>query len=246
MKIGVIVRATVSLLRGRFWKIWIFVLYLGCNKTLAEDSTDAKFTCQSDGTDGKIEVGTVCKLDCNNGIMDISVTKYREVTCVGCNSTNPQKDCPDGGPWKDSKGDEIPLETLPGICKACIHNKDPIIEGIRYEWQCFENHEDIPLNTTTPAGREETAQPDSKETRRKSRRRVRRDVLGRLLDLGSHCTITCGNRNATSSSDNKSNESFTIECVPAQSVRERHNRWVVKGTNTTYKEEDIELDCPGI
>ena len=233
-------------MRGRFWKIWIFVLYLGCNKTLAEESTRAKFTCQSDGTDGKIEVGTVCKLDCDNGIMDISVTKYGEVTCVGCNSTNPQKDCPDGGPWKDSKGGEIPLETLPGICKACIHNEDPIFEGIRYEWQCFENHEDIPLNTTTPAGREETAQPDSKETRRKSRRRVRRDVLGRLLDLGSHCTITCGNRNATSSSDNKSNESFTIECVPAQSVRERHNRWVVKGTNTTYKEEDIELDCPGI
>ena len=245
MKIGVIVRATVSLLRGRFWKIWIFVLYLGCNKKLAEESTGAKFTCQSDGTDGKIEVGTVCKLDCNNGIMDISVTKYREVTCVGCNSTNPQKDCPDGGPWKDSKGDEIPLETLPGICKACIHNEDPIFEGIRYEWQCFENHEDIPLNTTTPAGREETAQPDSKETRRKSRRRVRRDVLGRLLDLGSHCTITCGNRNATSSGDNKSNESFTIECVPAQSVKERHNRWVVKGTDVTYKEEDIELDCPG-
>ena len=244
MKIGVIVRATVSLLRGRFWKIWIFVLYLGCNKTLAEESTRAKFTCQSDGTDGKIEVGTVCKLDCNNGIMDISVTKYREVTCVGCNSTNPQKDCPDGGPWKDSKGDEIPLETLPGICKACIHNKDPIIEGIRYEWQCFENHEDIPPNTT-PAGREETAQLDSKETRRTSRRRVRRDVLGHPLDLWSHCTITCGNRNATSSGDNKSNESFTIECVPAQSVKERHNRWVVKGTDVTYKEEDIELDCPG-
>ena len=244
MKIGVIARATVKLMRGRFWKIWIFVLYLGCNKTLAEESTRAKFTCQSEGTDGKIEVGTVCNLYCE--IMDISVTKYGEVTCVGCNSTNPQKDCPDGGPWKDSKGDEIPLETLPGICKACIHNEDPIFEGIRYEWQCFENHEDIPLNTTTPAGREETAQPDSKETRRKSRRRVRRDVLGHPLDLWSHCTITCGNRNATSSSDNKSNESFTIECVPAQSVRERHNRWVVKGTNTTYKEEDIELDCPGI
>ena len=239
MKIGVIARATVSLLRGRFWKIWIFVLYLGCNKTLARDSTRATFTCQSDGVDGKIEVGTVCNLYCS--IMDVSMTKYGEVTCVGCNSTNPQKDCPDGGPWKDSKGDEIPLDTLPGICKSCIRNEDPIIEGIRYEWQCFENHE----NTTT-AGREETAQQKSKETRRTSRRRVRRDVLGRPLDLGSHCTITCGNRNATSSSDNKSNESFTIECVPAQSVRERHNRWVVKGTDVTYKEEDIELDCPGI
>ena len=239
MKIGVIARATVSLLRGRFWKIWIFVLYLGCNKTLAEDSTRANFTCRSDGVDGKIEVGTVCNLYCS--IMDVSMTKYGEVTCVGCNSTNPQKDCPDGGLWKDSKGDEIPLETLPGICKSCIRNEDPIIEGIRYEWQCFENHE----NTTT-AGREETAQQKSKETRRTSRRRVRRDVLGRPLDLGSHCTITCGNRNATSSSDNKSNESFTIECVPAQSVRERHNRWVVKGTDVTYKEEDIELDCPGI
>ena len=210
---------------------------------LARDSTRATFTCRSDGTDGKIEVGTVCKLDCE--IMDISVTKYREVTCVGCNSTNPEKDCPDGGPWKDSKGDEIPLETLPGICKACIHNKDPIVQGIRYEWQCFENHEDIPQNTTR-AGREETAQQKSKETRRTSRRRVRLDVLGHPLDLWSHCTITCGNRNATSSSDNKSNESFTIECVPAQSVRERHNRWVVKGTDVTYKEEDIELDCPGI
>ena len=242
MKIGVIVRATVSLLRGRFWKIWIFVLYLGCNKTLAEDSTRATFTCQSEGTDGKIEVGTVCNLYCE--IMDISVTKYGEVTCVGCNSTNPQKDCPDGGPWKDSKGDEIPLETLPGICKACIHNEDPIFEGIRYEWQCFENHEDIPPNTTT-AGREEIAQQKSGETRRTSRRRVRRDVLGHPLDLWSHCTITCGNRNATSSGDNKSNESFTIECVPAQSVKERHNRWVVKGTDVTYKEEDIELDCPG-
>ena len=243
MKIGVIVRATVSLLRGRFWKIWIFVLYLGCNKTLAEESTRAKFTCQSDGTDGKIEVGTVCELGCT--IMDVNMTKYGEVTCVGCNSTDPQKDCPDGGPWKDSKGDEIPLETLPGICKACIHNEDPIFEGIRYEWQCFENHEDIPPNTTT-AGREERAQQKSGETRRTSRRRVRRDVLGHPLDLWSHCTITCGNRNATSSSNNnKSNESFTIECVPAQSVRERHNRWVVKGTDVTYKEEDIELDCPG-
>ena len=243
MKIGVIARAIESLLRGRFWKIWIFVLYLGCNKTLAVDSTRATFSCRSDGTDGKIEVGTVCKLECE--IMDISVTKYREVTCVGCNSTNPQKDCPDGGPWKDSKGDEISLDVLPGICKACIHNKDPIVQGIRYEWQCFENHEDVPPNTTT-AGREETAQQKSGETRRRSRRRVRRDVLGHPLDLWSHCTITCGNRNATSSSDNKSNESFTIECVPAQSVRERHNRWVVKGTDITYKEEDIELDCPGI
>ena len=65
--------------------------------------------------------------------------------------------------------------------------------------------------------------------------------------MGDTCTVKCSGGTiavGNSSGSNQQKESFTRQCVPAENLDDKHNRWVVNGTLTPYKEDLIELDCP--
>ena len=82
---------------------------------------------------------------------------------------------------------------------------------------------------------------------RRSRRSLTSNAEAEVggYQLGDTCTVKCGGGNAVgNSSGTDQKQSFTIQCVPAENKEEPNNRWVVEGTSTLYKEEDIELDCP--
>ena len=116
------------------------------------------FSCKpGSGEEGKIPVDAVCDLKCKNTNIDISNFTYGSLICVGCNSTKPDEDCPDGGPWADSEGEVYNLKDFPQlICKPCKSLPEKVkVDGREYTWQCKGKKPTSPTPTpdgTTPDG----------------------------------------------------------------------------------------------
>ena len=297
--------------------------WAGCYKESAEKVTGATFSCKpGGGEEGKIPVDAVCDLECKEGGVDLSKYKYGKLTCVGCNSTKPDKDCPDGGPWADSEGEVVTLKDLNAMCKTCEQLPNTVVvDGREYTWQCT-GEKPTPDGTTpgttpdettpdgktpdgttpdgtdgitpdgtdgtTPDGTDETTPdgtdgttpdgtdgttpdgtdgttPDGtdgttpdrttpsvpskrlRRSRRSLRTHLEQNGKENVHQLGDTCTVKCSGGTiavGNSSGSNQQKESFTRQCVPAENLDDKHNRWVVNGTLTPYKEDLIELDCP--
>ena len=265
--------------------------WAGCYKESAEKVTGATFSCKpGGGEEGKIPVDAVCDLECKEGGVDLSKYKYGKLTCVGCNSTKPDKDCPDGGPWADSEGEVVTLKDLNAMCKTCEQLPNTVVvDGREYTWQC--TGEKPTPDGTTPGTTPDETTPDGKtpdgttpdgtdgttpdgtdgttpdgtdgttpdrttpsvpsrrlrRSRRSLRTHLEQNGKENVHQLGDTCTVKCSGGTiavGNSSGSNQQKESFTRQCVPAENLDDKHNRWVVNGTLTPYKEDLIELDCP--
>ena len=270
--------------------------WAGCYKESAEKVTGATFSCKpGGGEEGKIPVDAVCDLECKEGGVDLSKYKYGKLTCVGCNSTKPDKDCPDGGPWADSEGEVVTLKDLNAMCKTCEQLPNTVVvDGREYTWQC--TGEKPTPDGTTPGTTPDETTPDGKtpdgktpdgttpdgtdgttpdgtdgttpdgtdgttpdrttpsvpsrrlrRSRRSLRTHLEQNGKENVHQLGDTCTVKCSGGTiavGNSSGSNQQKESFTRQCVPAENLDDKHNRWVVNGTSTPYKEDLIELDCP--
>ena len=249
--------------------------WAGCYKESAEKVTGATFSCKpGGGEEGKIPVDAVCDLECKEGGVDLSKYKYGKLTCVGCNSTKPDKDCPVGGPWADSEGEVVTLKDLNAMCKTCEQLPNTVVvDGREYTWQC--TGEKPTPDGTTPGTTPDETTPDGKtpdgttpdgtdgttpdrttpsvpsrrlrRSRRSLRTHLEQNGKENVHQLGDTCTVKCSGGTiavGNSSGSNQQKESFTRQCVPAENLDDKHNRWVVNGTLTPYKEDLIELDCP--
>ena len=249
--------------------------WAGCYKESAEKVTGATFSCKpGGGEEGKIPIDAVCDLECKEGGVDLSKYKYGKLTCVGCNSTKPDKDCPDGGPWADSEGEVVTLKDLNAMCKTCEQLPNTVVvDGREYTWQC--TGEKPTPDGTTPGTTPDETTPDGKtpdgttpdgtdgttpdrttpsvpsrrlrRSRRSLRTHLEQNGKENVHQLGDTCTVKCSGGTiavGNSSGSNQQKESFTRQCVPAENLDDKHNRWVVNGTLTPYKEDLIELDCP--
>ena len=154
-----------------------------------------------------------CELECKPGRQLRIAQAYSSLYCGNCSSTTPQQDC-NTTSWRTSKnGTGVDAKDLKGACKKCRPPQDPVLNGTEYKWECSGQSRVPPYK------------------------------------LHVLCSIECPEREG----EKGHQTTYSIQCEPYTEqlmsldvmsfFKHEENRWVVNGTNTTYKEEEIELEC---